>query len=74
VQKNVSINLIADRAAQVRGLQLSIGINWVDEEVRGSQIAVAANISNGPVSGDAGGRGRATPRTATSTASRRPPG
>jgi hypothetical protein len=51
VQKNVSLNLIADRAAQVRGLQLSIGINWVDEEVRGSQIAVAANISNGSVSG-----------------------
>jgi hypothetical protein len=51
VQKNVSINLIADRAAQVRGLQLSVGINWVDEELRGTQAAVAANISNGLVSG-----------------------
>jgi hypothetical protein len=51
LQKNVSLNLIADRAAQVRGLQVSIGVNWADEEVRGMQAAVAANISNGSVSG-----------------------
>jgi hypothetical protein len=51
VVKNVSINLVADRAAQVRGLQLSIGINWADEELRGLQAAVGANISGGPVSG-----------------------
>jgi len=51
LQKNVSLNLIADRAAQVRGLQLSVGINWVDEELHGLQAAVAANISNGSVSG-----------------------
>jgi hypothetical protein len=51
VLKNVSLNLIADRAAQVRGLQLSVGVNWVDEELHGVQAAVAANISSGSVSG-----------------------
>lgn len=51
VQKHVSLNLLADRATRVRGLQLSVGVNWVDEELRGAQVAVAANISNGPVTG-----------------------
>lgn len=51
VRKNVSLNLLADRTAQVRGLQLSLGINWVDEEMRGLQGAVGANITGGVVSG-----------------------
>jgi hypothetical protein len=51
LRKEFSVNLIADRAAQVRGMQLSIGINWADEEMRGLQAAVAASISGGPVSG-----------------------
>jgi hypothetical protein len=48
--KNASINLVADRATQVRGMQLSIGINWVDEELRGLQAAVGGNLT-GPVTG-----------------------
>jgi hypothetical protein len=51
VEKNVSINLIADRATRVHGVQLSLGINWVDEELNGAQVAVAANITNGTVWG-----------------------
>jgi hypothetical protein len=51
VRKELSLNLLADRAAQVRGLQLSLGINWADEEVRGIQSAVGVNISGGPVAG-----------------------
>jgi hypothetical protein len=47
----VSLNLLADRATRVRGLQLSVGVNWVDEELRGVQLATIVNISNGPVTG-----------------------
>jgi hypothetical protein len=51
LEKHVSLNLIADRAARVRGTQLSVGINWADEEMRGFQAAIAANVVSGPVSG-----------------------
>jgi hypothetical protein len=51
LDKNVAISLIADRAAQVHGLQLSLGANWVDEELRGMQATVGANIVAGPVTG-----------------------
>jgi hypothetical protein len=47
----LSFGFIADRAARVRGMQLSIGYNQVDENLRGVQLSVGANV----VVGDARG-------------------
>jgi hypothetical protein len=51
LQKRFTLSLLADRTAQVRGAQLSLGINWVDEEMRGLQWGIVANIVGGPASG-----------------------
>jgi hypothetical protein len=51
LQKRFAISLLADRAAQVHGAQLSLALNLVDEELRGFQGAVGANVVKGPVTG-----------------------
>jgi len=49
--KNVAISLIADRAARIEGLQLSLGANLVDETMRGIQWSVGANLVGGDARG-----------------------
>jgi len=49
--KGVAISLIADRAARVEVLQLSLGANLVDETLSGAQLAVGANLVRGDAHG-----------------------
>lgn len=49
--KVVGISLIADRAARVEGLQLSLAVNLVDETLSGTQLAVGANLVRGDARG-----------------------
>ena len=49
--KVVAISLIADRAARVEGLQLSLGANLVDETLSGIQLSVGANLARGEAHG-----------------------
>ena len=49
--KVVAISLIADRAARVEGLQLSLGANLVDETLSGMQLSVGANMAGGDARG-----------------------
>src|SRR3569623_79467 len=49
--KVVAISLIADRAARVEGLQLSLGANLVDETLSGAQLSVGANLARGEAHG-----------------------
>lgn len=46
-----SLNLILGRAAQIHGVEVSSGGNWVDEEVRGVQLSAGANYVGGDVQG-----------------------
>jgi len=49
--KAVAISLIADRAARVEVLQLSLGANLIDETLSGAQLAVGANLVRGDAHG-----------------------
>ena len=49
--KVVGISLIADRAARVEGLQLSLAVNLVDETLSGMQLSVGANLARGDARG-----------------------
>jgi hypothetical protein len=42
-----SFGFLADRAARVRGLQLSLGYNQTDEALNGMQLTVGANVARG---------------------------
>ncbi|MCY0994098.1 caspase family protein [Nannocystis sp. ILAH1] len=46
-----SLNLILGRAAQIHGVEVSSGGNWVDEDVRGVQLSAGANYVGGNVHG-----------------------
>ncbi|WP_434421877.1 hypothetical protein [Nannocystis pusilla] len=46
-----SLNLILGRAAQIHGVEVSSGGNWVDEDVRGAQLSAGANYVGGNVHG-----------------------
>jgi hypothetical protein len=45
--QGLSFGFIADRVARMRGLQLSLGYNQVDEQLVGTQLAVGANLTLG---------------------------
>jgi len=49
--KGVAISLIADHAARVQALQLSLGANLVDETLSGVQLALGANLARGDAHG-----------------------
>lgn len=49
--KVVALSLIADRAARVEGLQLSLAVNLADEALSGAQLAVGANLVGGHAHG-----------------------
>ena len=51
VSKDVALALLADRAAEIHVLQLSLGINWVDERMTGLQLTDGVNIVLGPMRG-----------------------
>src|SRR6185369_14771804 len=61
-----SFGFIADRAASLRGAQLSLGYNQVDGAFRGVQVTTAVNVAGSLTSGAqiaaganlAGGKGR----------------
>jgi hypothetical protein len=42
-----TFGFIADRAARLRGMQLSLGYNQIDGGVRGLQLTVGANVAGG---------------------------
>ncbi|HET6584254.1 MAG TPA: caspase family protein [Nannocystaceae bacterium] len=44
VENNFAINWIVGHAARIRGVELSLGANWIDEDVRGGQLGIAANL------------------------------
>ena len=46
-----SLNLVLGRAAQIHGVEVSSGGNWVDEDVRGAQLSAGANYVGGNVQG-----------------------
>ncbi|HVT08175.1 MAG TPA: caspase family protein [Polyangia bacterium] len=46
-----SFGFIADRARRVAGLQLSLGYNQVDQQLRGFQLSIGANGSGGDTHG-----------------------
>jgi hypothetical protein len=47
----LSFGFIADRAARLHGMQLSLGYNQVDENMRGMQLTVGANFVGGNARG-----------------------
>jgi hypothetical protein len=44
VENNFAINWIVGHAARIRGIELGLGVNWVDEDVQGAQLGLAANL------------------------------
>jgi len=46
-----SLNLLGGRATRLDGVQISLGLNMIDETVHGSQIAIGGNIAGGSVDG-----------------------
>jgi uncharacterized protein YjbI with pentapeptide repeats len=49
--KVVALSLIADQAARVEGLQLSLGANLIGETLSGAQLSVGANLAGGDAHG-----------------------
>lgn len=45
VENNFALNFVVGRAARIRGVELGLGFNWVDEDVRGTQFAVGGNLA-----------------------------
>lgn len=53
--KNLSFNWAYGRAARLEGLEIGIGVNHVEESVRGAQLGSGANIAGGSVLGGQAG-------------------
>lgn len=49
--KVFALSLVADRAARVEGMQLSLAANLVDETLSGTQVAVGVNMAGGDARG-----------------------
>jgi hypothetical protein len=43
-ENNFAINWIVGHAGRIRGVELGLGVNWVDDDVRGGQLGIAANL------------------------------
>lgn len=43
-ENNFAINWIVGHAGSIRGVELGLGVNWVDDDVRGAQLGLAANL------------------------------
>lgn len=51
VLKNLSLNLIAGRTARIHGIEVGLGYNKVDEEMRGGQFVLGLNEVDGDLIG-----------------------
>lgn len=43
-ENNFAINWIVGHAGSIRGIELGLGVNWVDDDVHGAQLGIGANL------------------------------